>query len=221
MTMEKSDSQLKQDIETELAWDPKVNSAQIGVSVDKGAVTLLGAVDTYPQKWAAEDATKRVSGVRTVAQDLTVKILSDHKRTDSDIAAAVQHALKWDVLTPNAVTAKVQNGAVTLAGQVKWNFERNAAEKAVRYLTGVAAVHNEITLRPETSAPEVKEKIKSALQRQATKDSDSIHVDTSGSKVTLTGNASSWQSIADASNAAWAAPGVTEVVDHMKMQMTH
>ncbi len=219
--MSKTDSQLKQDIETELKWDPKVNAAQIGVSVDKGAVTLLGAVDTYAEKWAAEDATKRVFGVCTVAQDLTVKILGDHKRTDSDIAAAVQHALKWDVYTPNSVTAKVQNSAVTLEGQVKWNFEREAAERAVRYLTGVVAVYNSITLKPEASASQVKEKIQSALQRQATKDTNSIHIDTSGSKVTLTGHASSWQSIEDAAHAAWAAPGVTEVVDRMKMQMTY
>lgn len=219
--MSKTDSQLKQDIETELKWDPKVNAAQIGVSVDKGAVTLLGTVDGYAQKWAAEDATKRVFGVCTVAQDLTVKILGDHKRTDSDIAAAVQHALKWDVFTPNSVTAKVQNSAVTLEGQVKWNFEREAAERAVRYLTGVVAVYNSITLKPEASASQVKEKIQSALQRQATKDTNSIHIDASGSKVTLTGHASSWQSIEDAAHAAWAAPGVTEVVDKMKMQMTY
>ncbi len=219
--MSKTDSQLKQDIEIELKWDPKVNAAQIGVSVDKGAVTLLGTVDTYAEKWAAEDATKRVFGVCTVAQDLTVKILGDHKRTDSDIAAAVQHALKWDVFTPNSVTAKVQNSAVTLEGQVKWNFEREAAERAVRYLTGVVAVYNSITLKPEASASQVKEKIQSALQRQATKDTNSIHIDASGSKVTLTGHASSWQSIEDAAHAAWAAPGVTEVVDQMKMQMTY
>lgn len=219
--MNKTDSQLKQDIENELRWDPKVNSAQIGVSVDQGAVTLLGAVDTYPQKWAAEDATKRVAGVRTVAQDLTVKILSDHKRSDSDIAAAVQSALKWDVFTPNSVTAKVQNFKVTLEGQVNWNFEREAAERAVRYLTGVVSVRNDIRLKPQASAAEVKEKIQAALQRQATHDTNSIHIDTAGGKVTLTGHASSWQSIDDAANAAWAAPGVNEVVDQVKMQMSY
>jgi osmotically-inducible protein OsmY len=219
--MNKTDSQLKKDIEIELNWDPKVNSAQIGVSVDKGAVTLLGAVDTYPQKWAAEAATKRVAGVRTVAQDLTVKILSEHKRTDSDIAAAVQSALKWDVFTPNSVTAKVQNCNVTLEGQVNWNFERAAAERAVQYLTGVLSISNNITLKPQTSASEVKEKIQAALQRQATTDTNSIHIDTFGGKVTLTGKASSWQSIEDAANAAWGAPGVTEVVDEVKMQMTY
>ena len=219
--MAKTDVQLKQDIEQELSWDPKVNAAQIGVSVDHGAVSLLGTVDTYAQKWAAEDATKRVSGVRTVAHDLTVKVLSEHVRSDSDIAGAVQSTLKWDVLVPKAVTAVVRDGFVTLAGQVDWNFEREAAERAVRYLTGVVSVSNSITLKKtEASAAQVKEKVEAALQRQATTDANSIHVDTNGSLVTLTGHASSWQSVVDASNAAWAARGVSQVVDKLKIEMT-
>lgn len=218
--MTKTDIELKQDIETELRWEPAVNSAQIGVSVDQGAVTLLGEVDSYPQKWAAEAATKRVFGVRTIAQDLSVKLLSQHQHTDEEIAVAVQHALTWDVFTPSTVTAKVHGCAVTLEGEVKWNFERNAAEQAVRNLTGVADVYNAITLKPEASGSQVKQKIESALQRQAAKDSKSIHIETVGGKVTLTGHASSWQSIEDAANAAWAAPGVTEVIDQMKMEMT-
>jgi osmotically-inducible protein OsmY len=219
--MTKTDVQLKQDIDQELAWDPKVNAAQIGVSVDQGAVSLLGTVDTYGQKWAAEDAAKRVSGVRTVAQDLTVKILSDHTRSDSDIASAIQNTLKWDVLVPKAVTAVVRDGSVTLEGQVDGNFEREAADRAIRYLTGVVSVSNLITLKKtEASATQVKEKVEAALRRQASTDAKSIHVDASGGQVTLTGHASSWQSIEDASNAAWAARGVTEVVDKLKIQMT-
>jgi osmotically-inducible protein OsmY len=218
--MHKTDSQLKQDIEEELRWDPKVNAAQIGVSVDQGAVSLLGAVDTYAEKWAAEDATKRVNGVRTIAQDLTVKVLTDHARSDSEIATATQSALEWDVFVPKTVTAKVQHGAVTLEGQVIWNYQRDAAERAIRHLAGVVAVHNLIALKPQASATEVKEKVQAALQRQATADAKSIHIETSGGKVTLTGHASSWQSIEDAANAAWAAPGVTQVVDQVKMSMT-
>jgi osmotically-inducible protein OsmY len=218
--MNKTDLQLKTDIEEELRWDPKVNAAQIGVTVDKGAVSLLGSVDTYAQKWAAEDATKRVSGVRTVAQDLTVKILGEHKRSDSDIAAAVKNALEWDVYIPSTVTATVREGVVTLEGQVSWNYQREAGARAVRYLTGVVSVYNLVTLKPETSPAQVKEKISAALQRQATADAKSIKVDASGGKVTLTGQASSWQSIEDAANAAWAAPGVTDVVDHVKHEMT-
>jgi len=216
--MNKSDNQLKEDIEQELRWDPKVNAAQIGVSVDKGVVSLLGAVDTFPEKWAAEDATKRVCGVRTVAQDLTVKLLSDHVRTDSDIAAAIQSALKWDVYVPNSVTAKVHQGEITLEGQVTWNYQREAAARAVRYLAGVVSVFNGITLKPQASAPQVKEKVVAALQRHAKADAKSIHVDAAGGKVTLTGHPSSWQAIEDAIDAAWAAPGVTEVDDQLQIQ---
>ncbi len=213
--MKKTDMQLKQDVEAELSWDPRLNAAQIGVTVDQGAVSLFGAVDTYPQKWAAEEAAKRVSGVRAVAQDLTVKVVGEHERTDSEIAAATLNALKWNVNVPASVMAKVQNGAVTLDGSVEWNFEREAAEQAVRFLTGVVSVANAITLKPQVSAAKVKEKVEAALQRQATSDANSIHIETSGGKVTMTGHASSFKSIHDATIAAWAAPGVTEVVDRM------
>ena len=215
--MNKTDMQLKTDVETELRWDPKLNAAQIGVTVEKGAVSLLGAVDSYAEKWAAEAAAKRVNGVRTLAQDLTVKILSEHKRNDTEIAAAIQNALQWDVYVPKGVTAKVQQGTVTLEGQCTWNYEREAAERAVRYLTGVVSVINMVAVKPKASAAEVKEKVEAALQRQATADASSIHINTAGSKVTLTGHASSWRSAEDAAQAAWAAPGVTEVVDQLKV----
>ena len=218
--MKKTDMQLKEDIVEELRLDPQVHAAQIGVSVHQGAVTLLGTVDTYAEKWAAEDATKRVSGVRAVAQDLTVAILSDHMHSDTDIAAALQNAFEWNVYIPKTVTARVESGSVTLEGDVIWNYQRVAAERAARCLTGVVAVHNSIMLKPRTSATQVKQKVLAALHRQAVADGKSIHIETSGGKVTLTGHASSWQSIEDATNAAWAVPGVTEVIDQLMISMT-
>jgi osmotically-inducible protein OsmY len=218
--MLKTDIQLKLDIEDELRWDPKVNAARIGVSVDRGVVSLLGVVDTFAEKRAAQDATKRVSGVRTVAQDLTVKILTKHVRSDSEIAGAVHMALEWDVFVPNGVTAKIHAGQVTLEGNAIWNYERDAAERAVRHITGVVAVHNLIAVKAQSSAANVKEQVLAALHRQAIADAQSIHVEASNGVVTLTGHASSWQSIEDAANAAWAAPGVTQVIDQVKMSMT-
>jgi osmotically-inducible protein OsmY len=218
--MTKTDMELKQDIELELLSDPKLNAAQIGVSVDKGAVSLLGAVDSYAEKWAAEDATKRVNGVRFFAQELTVKIAGDQVRSDSDIVSAVQNALKWNVYVPTTVTAKVHQGMITLEGEVSANYQREAAERALRYLTGVVSVYNGITLKPQANTAQVKAKVQAALQRQATTDASSIHIDTSHGKVTLTGHASSWQSIKDATRAAWAAPGVTEVVDQVQISPT-
>jgi VCBS repeat-containing protein len=219
--MTKTDIQLKNDIEQELRWDPKVNAAQIGVTVDKGVVTLLGTVDTYAEKFSAQDAVRRVSGVRTIAQDLNVKLRTEHARNDSEIAAAVQNALSWNVFVPKTVTATVQHGSVSLAGKVTWNYQRSAAEQAVRHLMGVVSVSNAIRVEPEVSAIQVKEEIQAALERQATADAKSIHIDTSGGTVTLTGHASSWQAIEDAANAAWAAPGVREVVDNVKHSMSN
>jgi osmotically-inducible protein OsmY len=215
----KTDTQLKHDIEQELRWDPMINEAQIGVTVDHGAVSLLGQVDTFAEKWAAEAATKRVSGVRTVAQDLKVKLAFDDTYSDADIAAAAASALKWDVFVPRGVTARVQNGTVTLEGQVAWNFERESAERAVSYLSGVSNVYNSISLKSEAaSMDKVRENVVAALQRQATTDANAIKVETAGGKVTLSGHASSWKSIEDASSAAWAAPGVTEVIQRISIQ---
>jgi VCBS repeat-containing protein len=213
--MNKTDTQLKQDVEDELGWDPKVNAAQIGVSVDKGAVTLTGAVDTYAEKWAAEGATKRVGGVRVVAQDLTVKPMGPHQHTDSEIASAALNALKWDVWVPKTVTAKVHWGRITLEGQVNWKYQHDSAERAVRYLEGVVSVNNDITIKPSVSTAKVEEKVRAALQRQATTDASSIQVATSGGTVTLSGRASTRHAAEDAAAAAWAAPGVTNVVDNV------
>ena len=219
--MNKTDLQLQHDVEAELRWDPKVNAAHIGVTVTKGAVSLLGGVDTYAEKWAAEDAAKRVHGVCTIAQDLTVKVRGDHKRSDSELAEYIQAALKWNVYIPDTVTAKVENGLVTLSGTVAWNYQRESAERAVRFITGVVKVSNSITLKTQPTVEQVTEKVQAALLRQATADAHSIKVATSGGKVTLTGTASSWQSIEDAANAAWAAPGVTEVRDQVKLSASN
>jgi osmotically-inducible protein OsmY len=217
--MTKSDLQLKQDVEGELDWDPKINAAQLGVSVDKGVVSLLGRVGTYAEKLAAEQAVKRVSGVRAVSQNLTVHLAKHHERSDADIAAAVENALTWNVLVPEGVTATVEFGCIDLAGEVVWNHQRNAAEQAVRNLVGVVNVNSSISIMPETLPEQVKQKVQAALQRQATADVRSIHIVVSGGQVTLTGYAASWQAIEDAANAAWAVPGVTEVSDRVKVSI--
>ena len=218
--MIKSDERTKQDIEDELRWDPKVATAQVEVSVANGAVSLLGTVETYAQMWAVEDATKRVSGVRAIAQELTVRVLKEHVRNDSQIAVEAQRALTWDARVPNTVTATVQQGLVRLDGQVTWDYQRNAAERAIRNLAGVVGIFNAITLEPHSGTAKVREQVKAALDRRGTTDAKSILVETFGSTVTLSGNAAHWESIEYAANAAWTVPGVTEVVDHVQLTMT-
>ena len=211
--MKKTDMNLKDDIEQELRFDPKVNAAQIGVSVDKGAVMLTGEVDTYAAKWATEDAVKRVGGVTAVAQELMVKPSGVHVHSDMEIAEAAVSALRWDVWVPGSVKATVQRGRVSLEGRVGWKFQHDSAERAVRNLSGVVSVTNNICLEPAAQADQVKEKIEASLQRQAKTDAQTIGVSASGGTVTLSGKAGSWHAIEGATSAAWAAPGVTNVIE--------
>ena len=217
--MIKTDAQVTQEVEQELASEPKLNASGIAIKVDQGAVSLLGTIDTYAEKAIAENAAKRVNGVRAIALDLEVRLPESHLRTDSDIAVAVQNALTWDVLLPTTVTGKVEDGWITLEGPVTWNYQREAAEQAVRNLVGVVGVFNSVTIKPEVSSAEVKEKIEAALERRARASVQAIRVEVAGGKVTLTGHAGSWRAVEDAANAAWATPGVTEVVDQVKMSM--
>jgi osmotically-inducible protein OsmY len=215
--MSKSDMQLKKDVEDELEWDPKVNAARVGVAVDNGAVTLTGEVDSYAERSAAEAAAKRVAGVRSVAEDLDVKVPGFHIHTDAEIAAAALSALQWNVWVPKSVTVSVRQGRITLQGQVEWKFQRDSAADAVRNLAGVAGVYNEIVIKPRASAAGVQEKIQAALERQAACDAKSIHVSASGGTVTLSGDVSSMKAATDAAIAAWSAPGVTAIVDNVRV----
>jgi len=215
--MSKTDLQLKHDVEDELEWDPRVNDARIRVGVQNGVVSLAGKVDTYPEKLAAAVAAKRIGGVRSVVEDLIVRIPESHKRNDAEIAQAARAALEWHVWVPDTVTLTVHEGGITLEGQVEWKYQRDSAESAVRHLTGVTSVNNTITIKPRATAVLVRETVQDALQRQVSTDAKSIHVTTLGSTVTLTGDASSWRAAEAAAAAAWAAPGVTEVVDNVRV----
>ena len=212
----KTDLQLHKDVLDELRWDPRVNEAEIGVSAKGGVVTLSGSVQTFAQKYAAERAVERVTGVRAVADDLHVRPTGSFLRNDTDIAHSVINALAWDIEVPaDKITAKVEAGWITLKGEVNWNYQKVAAERAVRYLGGVKGISNLIDVKPQVSPTEVKAKIEAALKRNAELDAKLINVETSAGKVTLKGNVRSWAERADAEHAAWAAPGVKEVDDRL------
>lgn len=216
--MRKSDGQLQQDVIDELKWDPSVGRSEIGVAVKEGVATLSGQVMNYAQKMAAAKAAERVKGVRAVADELAVHLPSSFVRSDMDIAHAVADALRWDIEVPDEkIKARVDNGWVWLDGEVDWAYQRSAAERVVKFLTGVKGVSNNVTISKHAWAPEVKEKIESALKRRADLDAAHISVDALDGRVTLRGQVHSWAARKDAESAAWAAPGVTSVRDEIRV----
>ena len=164
----KTDSELQRDVLDELKWEPSVDAAHIGVSVKDGVVTLSGHVSSYAEKFAAEEAAKRVYGVAAVVNELEVKLPGSSQRTDEDIAAAAVSALKWNLLVPaDKIKVTVSKGRVKLEGEVKWQFQKDAAALAVRFLSGVTGVSNLITVKPRVAPTELKAKIEDAFKRSA------------------------------------------------------
>ncbi|WP_454621934.1 BON domain-containing protein [Bradyrhizobium cenepequi] len=213
-----TDLQLRQDVEKELAWDPKVSADNVAVTAKNGAVTLSGSVRSYYDKYEAERITKRIYGVTGVANDIEV-VFGSGASDDSDLLQRVLNALKWHVSVPaDKIKPTVRDGWVTLDGKVQWQFQKRAAEGAIRYLHGLKGITDNIAIDNPVEASEVSKRISEALVRDARIDAQQVKVRGEGHTAILDGTVRSWAEKEEAETAAWAAPGVTSVENHLSVR---
>jgi osmotically-inducible protein OsmY len=214
-----SDIALRQHVLNELEFEPALDAAHIGVVVEDGVVTLTGYVHSYAERAIAEQAVARVKGVKALAEELQVRYPHNRKSEDDQIARRALRIIAWDTTVPeDKVKIKVQNGWITLSGEVEWNYQKSGAEDAVRKLSGVIGVTNLITVRPHADARDVRHRIEEALKRNAQLDAREIRVVVDGDKVMLEGRVPAWHERAIAEKAAWSAAGVSAVEDRIQVK---
>lgn len=215
-----NDYLVQQNVQDELLWEPALNAVEIGVAVKNGIVTLSGTVDSLSKKLAAERAVKRVKNVKGVAMDVEVVYPSSSKKSDTDIAQAAVDALFWSNLVPNdQVHVEVEDGYITLEGEVQWQYQRDAAKDAVKDLQGVKGISNLVTVRPAASTFLIKDNIKKALQRMANIEADNIAILTEEKTITLRGKVRSWREKEEVEHVVWSTPGVSAVKDELEIEI--
>lgn len=214
-----NDKSLHEQLLGELELDPRITAGDIGIAVEFGVLTLTGTVHSFLEKWAIEDAAKRIKGVRAIANDIAVELPGTHVLGDTDIAQTIASLITWDASLPKSILAEVEHGHVTLSGTVALDYQRRDAEAAVRRLCGVRSVANRIAVGPAVAPDAVKQKIESRLQRAASFDARHILVDVDGATVTLRGKTRSLAERDEVSEAAWSIPGVRNVIEKLTVEL--
>jgi len=218
MTMKRTNKDLRKRVLDELDWEPSIDSADIGIAVKDGVVTLTGHVPTYAQKRTAERTAMRLSGVKGVANEIEVRLPAEHKRPDAALAQAAIEAVERNIQIPtDSVTVKVENAWITLEGVVRWDYQRRRAERAVRYLMGLKGVNNLLRVKERATPGDLRARIRRALERRIDEESKRVSVSVDGDTVTLTGTVSSWTDRDDIEHAVWAAPGIAQVENELKV----
>lgn len=218
----KSNADLQKDVQDAIKWEPLLNAAEIGVIVEDGVVSLTGVVDSYAKKLEAENAAKKVAGVRAVVEKIEVEFSNLWNKSNADIAADVLKALKDNWSVPNdKVTVKVEDGWITLEGELPWHYQKEAAKNAVNYLTGVKGVINNIKIKSETHNTIEKKDVENALARNWSINANDITVKVTGTKVTLTGKVNSWYQKDEAGRIAWNTPGIWSVDNELLVEYNY
>ncbi|KAF1710750.1 BON domain-containing protein [Pseudoxanthomonas sacheonensis] len=214
-----NDKELRQNVIDELEFEPSIDSANIGVAAENGVVTLSGHVASYIQKVDAERAVWRVKGVKAIAQELDVRLPWDKKVNDDEIAKRALDILAWSTLVPSeSIKVLVRDGWVTLSGRVNWNYQRDAAAREIRKLTGVLGLVNNITLEPAAQKVDIRQRVMDALKRHAEVEAARIGVDVdSAGGVKLSGLVDGWEERRAVERAVWSAPGVHSIEDNIRI----
>lgn len=221
MTTKRSNKNLRKRVLDELDWEPSLDSSDIGVAVKEGVVTLSGHAPSYAQKRTAERTVLRLSGVKGLASDIEVRLPSEHRRSDSDLAQAAIDALDRNVQIPmDTLKVTVDDAWITLDGVVNWNYQRKRAERTLRYLTGVKGVTNHLRVKERATPDDLRQRIKRALERRIDEEASRISVSVEEDMVTLSGTVPSWTDRNDIEDAVWAAPGVTKVKNKLTVSRT-
>lgn len=216
----KNDTQIQKDVIAQLNWEPLLNASEIGVFVKDGVVTLTGVVDSYAKKLVAERVAKNTSGVRALAEEIQVGVSPAGHKTDTEIAKAILNALKWhSAVNEEKIKIKVEDGVVTLQGEVEWDYQRRAAKTAIENLTGIRAIYNFISVKDGATPADIKKKISEHFHRTATLDSERLKVDVMGNKVVLRGKVHSIQEKEEAERAALSAPGIVQVDNQLEVAL--
>jgi len=215
----KTNEELQNDVQAAIKWESLLSTSDIGVVANSGIITLSGSVDSYSKKIAAENAAKSIKGVKAVVEKLKIEFSSWNSKSDIEIAAAILNAIKWnwEVLNDN-VKVKVEDGWVTLDGTLQWNYEKEAAQRAVSNLTGVRGITNNILIQPESGITVSQKDIEMALKRNIFIDPSDIDVEVYGNNATLKGSVDSWYQKNLAGKIAWNTPGIVHVNNELDIE---
>lgn len=215
----RNNAELQKDVQDAILWEPLLNAAEIGVTVNDGIVTLSGTVDSYVKKLEAENAAKNVVGVKAIVEKIEIRFANSWSKSDNEIAVEVLNALKWNWQVPSdKIRVKVEDGWITLEGELTWNYQSEAAKKAIHHLMGVTGVTNNITIKPDINDTIEQQDVEAALERNGSIDASEINVKVSGTKVTLTGSVNSWYDKDEAARIAWNTPGIWNVVNDLQVE---